>query len=49
MWRTIIQKSGNVVSVTITGVKLIPELWDNLFSSIGKGLTKEIRQEHTHQ
>jgi hypothetical protein len=37
MRRTIIQKNGDTVDVTLTDVKYVPELWVNLFS-IGKGL-----------
>ncbi len=37
MRRTIVQKNGDTVDVTLTDVKYVPELWVNLFS-IGKGL-----------
>ena len=30
--RTIIQKDGTTVNVTLTEVKYVPELWINLFS-----------------
>ncbi len=37
MRRTIIQKNGDTVDITLTEVKYLEDLWVNLFS-IGKGL-----------
>ncbi len=37
MRRTIVQKNGDTVDVTLTDVKYVPKLWVHLFS-IGKGL-----------